>query len=203
MDLATIDMPKEEAQKAFEEYRAAVRERHDAEDEQIMRGYKELAEGRQLVRLSECVAAGGEEHTRRFDSASYFLPRIALVRADLPWTYCQGVNQNGSVTFYGNENMNPYATRLNSRVPAGTFPANNARSTNWRPWRAMTPKIPPALRPAGSLKRFHILFEAKWDATAPRDPALLRHIGGDLYAVLAVWDLTDLERAVLAGRAQA
>jgi len=34
--------------------------------------------------------------------------------------------------------------------------------------------------------------------TPPRDPALIRHIRGDLWAVLAVWDLTELERAVLA-----
>lgn len=32
------------------------------------------------------------------------------------------------------------------------------------------------------------------------DPALLKHIGGDLYAVLATWDLTELERSVLGGR---
>ena len=31
----------------------------------------------------------------------------------------------------------------------------------------------------------------------PRDPALLRNITGTLYAVLAVWDLTEVERAVL------
>lgn len=32
MELATIDMPVDAAQAAFEEYRAAVRERHDQED---------------------------------------------------------------------------------------------------------------------------------------------------------------------------
>jgi hypothetical protein len=37
----------------------------------------------------------------------------------------------------------------------------------------------------------------------PEDPALLKHIGGDLYAVLAVWNLTELERAVLSGRGRA
>ena len=35
---------------------------------------------------------------------------------------------------------------------------------------------------------------------APRDPALLRHVRGDLWAVLSVWDLTDLERMVLSQR---
>ncbi|MGH3300400.1 MAG: hypothetical protein ACRDOK_01755 [Streptosporangiaceae bacterium] len=34
----------------------------------------------------------------------------------------------------------------------------------------------------------------------PRDPALLRWIRGDLWAVVAQWDLTELERAVLSSR---
>ena len=45
---------------------------------------------------------------------------------------------------------------------------------------------------------FHILWEVeKWELTPPRDPALLRWIGGDLWEVVATWDLTQLERAVL------
>lgn len=34
----------------------------------------------------------------------------------------------------------------------------------------------------------------------PGDPLLLKHLAGTLYAVLAVWDLTELERAVFGGR---
>ena len=34
-----------------------------------------------------------------------------------------------------------------------------------------------------------------------RRAILLRHLGGDAYAVLAMWDLTELERLVMAGRA--
>lgn len=62
------------------------------------------------------------------------------------------------------------------------------------------PTIPPKLRPKrGQLGLYHLLFEAEWglDPDPPVDPALVRHLGGDLYAVLAVWDLTDVERAVL------
>jgi hypothetical protein len=40
----------------------------------------------------------------------------------------------------------------------------------------------------------------EWTRVPPRDPALLRHIRGDLWVVLAVWDLTDLERLVLSQR---
>ena len=36
----------------------------------------------------------------------------------------------------------------------------------------------------------------------PGDPALLRHVGGDVYAVEAVWELTELEKLVLSGRSR-
>ncbi len=63
----------------------------------------------------------------------------------------------------------------------------------------MVPLIPPALRPSTDFRNFHILWEAEWQRVAPKDPALLKHVGGHLYAVLATWDLTELERAVLGG----
>jgi hypothetical protein len=50
------------------------------------------------------------------------------------------------------------------------------------------------------LRHYVTLFEVdQWEPVPPTDPALLKHIAGDLYAVLAVWDLTELERAVIAG----
>ena len=33
--------------------------------------------------------------------------------------------------------------------------------------------------------------------TAPLDPMLLKHIDGELYSVLAEWDLTGVERAIM------
>jgi hypothetical protein len=67
----------------------------------------------------------------------------------------------------------------------------------------MVPHIPPGLRPAHHLRNYHILWEAEWHPVAPpapRDPALLRRIAGDVFAVVAVWELTELERAVLGAR---
>lgn len=43
-------------------------------------------------------------------------------------------------------------------------------------------------------------IEAQWRPVPPVDPFLLKHLGGTLYVVLAQWDLTPLEQAVLAGR---
>lgn len=84
--------------------------------------------------------------------------------------------------------------------PAGTFSRDGLPDYQLRGYRALVPLIPPNLRPARALVRYVILFEAEWEPVPPTDPLLLRHLHGDLYAVLAAWDLTPLERAVLAGR---
>jgi len=53
------------------------------------------------------------------------------------------------------------------------------------------------VRPASPADYF-VLWEAVWQELPPTDPMLLRHPTGHLYAVLAVWDLTEIERAVMA-----
>jgi hypothetical protein len=83
--------------------------------------------------------------------------------------------------------------------PDGTLP--DGEFIGQGEWAAILPLIPPRLRPPHGLDNYHLLWEAVWTRPrtrrAPGDPALLKHIGGDLWAVLAVWDLTPLEQAVL------
>jgi hypothetical protein len=208
MDLATIDMPADEAQQLFEEYRAAVRERHDEEDEQIMRGYRTLAKGQQVLNLPQTIKAGGVDFRTFRDrwslgSVDVCLPRLAVARANRTTVWTFGINREGHCTMQ--TKLDPH---VNNRYDVmdfapGTFEEGTADSIWSRPRiRAVIPNVPPRLRPRSGLGNFHVLFEAEWglDPEPPVDPALLKHIGGDLYAVVAVWDLTDLERAVLAGR---
>lgn len=191
MQLETIEMPRAEARRLFLEYRRAVRARHDAEDEAIMRGYRALADGRQVIDLAQAIAAGGvDEHA---------MPRLAALRADARWCYSHGVTSTGSVTFCMDEWSSARATRRRIALPPGTFAPDQSRAWQ-RQKRALVPTVPPMFRPAGSLERYVILWEAEWRPFPPTDPALLRRLGGNLYAVLAVWDLTELEKTVLAGR---
>lgn len=198
MQLDTIAMDKGEARQAFLAYRDAVRARHSAEDAAIMRGYRALSQGRQLIRLSEVIAAGG---TNDQD-----LPALAVTRADRreAWLTISG----GEVVFH---HADPWDVPANAGPAAGThrfptevFAGKVLRSAaRWDRWKPMVPIIPPALRPAHALSGYHILWEVdRWEKVPnpPHDPALLKWLGGDLYAVLAVWDLTEVERAVLAGR---
>ena len=215
MELQTIEMERPAAREKFLEYRQAVRRRHVEEDAQIMRGYRQLAAGRQVLQLSETLRAGGVT-TRNGGRGGwdrdrrYALPRLAIARADEPKVYIEGISRDGGMTFFWNEGMNPHATAKNITLPAGTWDlreiedvASITTGSRWTSWEAQVPHVPPALRPERGLAGYHILWEATWRQNTPppaKDPALLKRIGGDLYAVVAIWDLTELERAVLAGR---
>jgi len=201
MDLTTIEMPKEEAQAKFEEYRASVKQRHDREDEMIMRGYKALAKGQQIIDLSATIRAGGGTRipSRWHRGSDAWVPRLGVMRGDQKWCHVC-TSSNGRVCFHHEGNPKSNETRYFIQLPEGTLPQEEGTtSCRWEA-RAMVPPVPPALRPADQIGNYHVLFEAEWQRVAPKDPALLKHLGGDLYVVLAIWNLTDLERTVLAGR---
>lgn len=200
MDLTTITMPKDEAQAKFEEYRASVQRRHNKEDEQIMRGFRALAKGQRVIDLPATIRQGGAiTIPPRRHWTPFWAPRLAVMRADQPWCHVRTYD-NGRVEFHHTGSPKSGERRNYIVLPAGTCSPPDGTSPCWWNARAMVPPVPPALRPADNIGNYHVLWEAEWQRVAPADPALLKHIGGDLYAVLAVWDLTELERAVLAGR---
>lgn len=214
MDLATMAVEKTEARKAFLSYRDALKTRHDDELEQIMKGYRELSRGRQVVHLSETIKAGGFDarRYRRHSQAEWeivTLPKLAVCRADERWVTVQ-VRRDRAVMFRGlkdeERNRQWGAGHSQRKRTVWAWDVNeNPGPISEGEFDTMVPIVPPNLRPGHHLRNFHILFEADWKLRkqtlpAPRDPALLKHIGGDVYAVVAMWDLTDLERAVLAGR---
>lgn len=197
MDLATIDIDPDEARTKLAEYQQMIAEERTAEDRAIEAGYRAAARGLPVISLPRTVAAGG------FHDNS--LPRIAVIRADA--TECFARWDDSSVVFADRNdwrvNQGALVGRHSVRVPlAGDeLPVVRTRQ-RWIAGSAMVPIIPPRHRPRlRRLRGCHILWEVEaWTRIPPRDPALLRHIRGDLWAVLAVWDLTDLERLVLSQR---
>jgi hypothetical protein len=199
MDLTTITMDPEEASKAFLEYRASVRQRHDAEEAQIMRGYKALAEGESVIDLVATIRQGGGRVQSGGWRGSVWVPNLGVMRADQRWCWVR-THSDGRVEYHSKQWYSIRETRNLVALPPGTLPPPEGASSASGDMRAMVPPIPPVHRPAASLGNYHVLFEAEWEQVAPKDPALLKHIGGDLYVVCATWDLTELERTVLAGR---
>lgn len=204
MNLATIEMPVQEARKKFLEYREAVKGRHYEEDAAIMQGYRALAKGKRLLRMSETIQSGG------FDGRG--LPKLALAKADGPWkeprpTDCfvrvERLNASQRRVIYSPKPLGQMAGNAGLKAGVSRFVVHVDEDITvpfgWTPWQAIVPLVPPDLRPK-TLAPYHVLFEATWFQNARRikgDPALVKHLGGDLWVVVATWDLTPLERAVL------
>lgn len=200
--IGSPEISRGDARRAFLAYRNSVLAEHDAarrrEHEILMRGYSAIARGKQVIDLVKAMRdAGLQDGT--------FLPKLAIVRADAAFCLLQ-MRDDGGATFDWQE----WRTRGHGvSLPADTFSRyveswQGAGATRPRAWspraRALTPMIPPHLRPAGSLQHYHILWDAVWTREPPKDPLLLRHLGGPLYAIVAAWDLTPLEQAVMRGR---
>lgn len=208
MDLPTIEMTPEAADERLKAYQGLLAHQRTAEDDRIQAGYRAIARGFPVLQLSEAIAAGG-----------YFangLPKIAIARADArtsfvsktrAWHWNSDQRIDDEIVFGDDDRW-----RENRGAMVGTHttrvivPHVDATGNAWGWGQTIVPTVPPEHRPKrGRIRRFHILWEVeRWtqiaNRRAPGDPALLRHIGGDLWAVVATWDLTELERAVISGR---
>lgn len=204
MQLDTIEIPADEAKARLDEYAGMLADERTAEDEAIAAGYRAAARGLPVIRLSQAMAAGGW-----FDVG---LPRIAVARADQETCWVQvrryAAGARWGVEFKDDSWSTVRAAHVGRHGVVTSMPAPDfwdGRSWGWgrTSGSTMVPIIPPRFRPRRRrLRGHHILWEVeRWDPTPPTDPALLRHIRGDLWAVLATWDLTELERAVLSQRA--
>jgi hypothetical protein len=163
-----------------------------------MRGYKALSEGKKLISLTHAITAGGVDEIGR--------PRLAIARADEARIQMM-IQENGEVRFDPNFNGRASSPDRLFRFPSGVLPAPQRTVANvWNEpwdgrWEASLPFIPPLYRPPHGMVNYHLLWEAEWRrgrGAQRRDPMLLRRIGGDLFAVVAAWDLTEIEKLVLA-----
>lgn len=162
----------------YREHRAAA----TPDDEAIMRAYREIARGRMIVQAYESIRRAG------FNDQG--LPRLAIVRAC--FTDCWYSSGNNQVRFSG-DRWGQY------KYQREAFDWTLPNFAVGKSARAIVPSIPLHLRPKHNLRNYHILWESEWKEV-PRDPYLLRRLAGDLWLVVAAWDLTDVERAVLATR---
>lgn len=199
MNVTEVTMEPEAAAAAFKEYRAAFMAERNRIDGELMRGYKALAEGKTLISLGDAISKAGCDEMGR--------PQVAIARADERAVQMQRTKA-GAITYWP---ANTRATAGDRRfdLPDGTVRAltDADPKSRWgdplatNRWFATLPFIPPQYRPPHGLVNYHLLWEAEWRSSfgpQRRDPLLLKHIGGQLFAVLAAWDLTEVEKLVLA-----
>lgn len=184
MQTATIEVTKEQAAEALKLYRQHVNTPGTV-DWEIERIYRQIARGNKVIQAIESVKQAGVDDLGR--------PKLALIRADAQLCYFRREHTTqGQQAVFSIDNG---WQRRKGRIEIDGFSALSDRGA-----RAIVPHIPVHLRPKSDLSNYHILWEADWQ-DVPVDPMLLRRIGkGDAWVVLAAWDLTPVERAVLRAR---
>jgi hypothetical protein len=207
MNVQTITMPRAQAARKLRACQQSLAQKANAEYEAAAAGYAALAAGKALLDLNEVFRECAYDPKGR--------PRLAVARADrtrVAFRIQDGSNFTAAM-FDASSGTLPrtYRGALVVRVPyVNEWASEAARKLHrWqRDGHAIVPMVPPAVLPASALRERHILWEVKAWADAPirstpdRDPYLLRHLAGSLYIVEAAWDLTDLERAIINGRAE-
>jgi hypothetical protein len=199
MNLSTIVVSEEEATEKLAEYEAAVKTERSAEDVAIAQAYRAARRGLAVISLRRAIGEGGY-----FDDG---MPRIAIARAGWPEAFCKwrfgsGLRDTDGLVFADDDYWRGESLvgKHHVQTTPSAHPETVEQGYRWR--RAPVPLVPPSCRPKRPrLSNLHVLWEVEsWSPAPSRDPALLKHIRGDLWAVLATWDLTDLELAVLAQR---
>lgn len=194
MNVTLIEESKEQAQAKLKAYRSVRTKHANTEYHAAVKAYKSLAAGKSLIDLVTAFDGVALDTKGR--------PLLAIARADKKGVLVQC--RDGEFEFdTRRQNTTGYWQRAESMTIRVLSP-----QANWQSHRgyAMTPLVPPECLPVAALSNFYILWEVEawaddWKGIWPdRDPLLLRHLAGTLYAVEAAWELTEVERAIMTGR---
>jgi hypothetical protein len=196
----------------------------------IARAYRAAArDDIPLIALTPTIEAGGTTVRTHVDHVfreghrverrrHWLVPNLAVCTPHSAFVFTSGVQEDGAIEFVDSLGRDFRYRKgvidldTSFDLPQG-FQAGSpglSSGSRWHQdlhgcWRSMVPIVPPKHRPSHGFGLRLILWEADdwtWSTPPPppRDPALLRPIGGDIYAVEATWDLTEIERLVLSGR---
>lgn len=208
-----VEKYKVEKEKAAEEWKAYL-QAHRETKEKVYRDlasvYGHMKEGRAVIDVIQAMRDAG------LRDGGY--PQLGVCRADYKEVYFKRENPGRGYFTGRNVSKYPYATgkgKMGSLKEDVVLSANTFRDwtedeSRWEPsiGRTMVPMIPAKFVPRGDYRNYYILWEAEsWVPVGPakvtrppRDPFLMRRISPTMFAILASWDLSPLERAVIAGR---
>jgi hypothetical protein len=185
MNVEKLQMERDQARELYQAYQDN-RGHMTNDDRAIAAIYKRIAAGKLVIRALASITAAGVN--------AEGLPVLAIARADEQQIECY---------CYNNEARLAPATRgyIRAKDRYFTIPMPGMQGIT-RNRRAVVPLIPVHLRPRKAIEKYHVLWEADWQAY-PVDPYLLRRFGEDAWLVVAAWDLTPVERAVMSSKLNA
>jgi hypothetical protein len=197
-----FEIPKDKAYEAWKEHLEILKKQNDEGIKILKDAYYHASKSRKIIDIYQTMESAG------LDKEGW--PRLAICRADGEEACFQRREKGGGL--FHHEELDTWGLRSGNRysvrMPAGSFmdmPLSEwpNRHKNFR--YAIVPTIPAAHFPKGKLERYYILWEVeqwherKQKPIPPIDPFLLKRLSRNLFAVIAEWDLTPLERAVIRG----
>ena len=191
---------KKMATEKWHEYRAASKAYKDPIYADLQKVYNQVKGGRKVIDILKVIQKGGVHENCH--------PKLAIAKATNKKVICH-YNKNGDVKYLNTDHWRaPFKEDV---VLIGCLPAipeqklplwNNSKFRESRfTLEAPVPICPPKLLPAKLTNDYYILWEVDvWKMVPPTDPYLLRRITKNMFVVVAGWDLTEIEKAAMAGR---
>jgi hypothetical protein len=202
-----LTMAQEEATEQLNALKQLFKENRLTKDNKIYmdlkRVYGHMTHGGKIIDIYKAFKQTGLEKGN---------PKIAICTANAKKCYLTK-ETDGSAVFsakferWGTRTPRKYLKEI--QVPAGTFNwiDKHGRTPRYRSdikdqqVNTIAPIIPPHIlieKVKYNLKNYHILWEVEaWKPEPPRDPILLKQITPNLFGILATWDLTEIERAII------
>lgn len=203
MDAPKITISQEKAKEIYGDYLEVVKTRKEKYLRDLKQVYYHLSKGHQVLDIYEVFKKSGVNEDGE--------PKLAIVRADVK--KCVFHKRDlGSGRFSENFDWRDQEipARFDVFLPSNTFPDWKIDETKetWdderiirRHIQTKTTICPPHLLPNGKLDNYYLLWEVeKWDEVpVAKDPFLLKRINDNAFIVLAEWNLTKVEQAVIRG----
>jgi len=198
-DTPTITIPKEQAKSLYQDYLEVVKTRKEKYLKELKQVYYHLSKGKKVLDIYEVFKKSGVNKDGE--------PKLAIALANEKRVEFEK-RELGSGRFITGTG------KFWVELPTGTFPKWKRKwsTDNWQGKRRLqvvrpristkVPVVPAHLLPEGSLENYYILWEVSDWKPMPvyKDPFLLKRINANAFVVLAEWDLTKVEQAIIRGR---
>lgn len=212
MEVDLLAIPKKKAEEEFQALKQAIKQSREKQMDEIYSDYQKIyghmRHGKKIIDVYEAFKKAGLNQDGD--------PKLAIVRADSKIVVCKERSDGSAKYFHDNGGKrlphrirwSYYGDKDDVSLPNGTFEWLRKDSGYLRceDVQTIVPVIPAKIlvnEIKVLLKNFHIIWEVeKWKPIPPRDPILVKRLTPNLFGVLATWNLTKLERAVIRGRIQ-
>ena len=203
MNAPTIKIDEEKAKEIYKDYLEIVKTRKEKYLKQLKQIYYHLSKGHQVLDIYEVFKESGVNKDGE--------PKLAICRADYRDCFFSKLPL-GSGFFAKYHSTYRTSNKGAVILPSNTFPEwktipepnefNKDREVIERQsLKTKVPICPAHLLPKGKLDNYYILWEvSEWnEVPVVKDPFLLKRVNSNAFIVLAEWDLTSVEQAVIRG----